>query len=60
MSTLVERFFEATKDSRKVVGDSHARYYGYEIGDDTLLPRGHPHLGKTRFDERLGRSGLHR
>ena len=60
MSTLVEHFFKATKDSRKVVGDSHALYYGYEIDDETLLPGGHPHLGKTRFDEWLGRSGLHR
>lgn len=57
MSALVERFFNATKDTRDVVGDSHALYYGYEIDDETLLPGGHPRLGKTRFDEWLARSG---
>lgn len=60
MNALVERFFKATKDSREVVGDRHARYYGYEIGEDTLLPGSHPHLGKTRFDDWLGRSGARR
>jgi len=56
MSALVGHYLKATKDARKVVGDSHALYYGYEIGDDTLLPGDHPRLGKTRFDEWLGRS----
>jgi uncharacterized protein YbjT (DUF2867 family) len=60
MSALVERYLKAMKDTREVVGDSHALYYGYEIGDDTLLPGDHPRLGKTRFDEWLGRSGPRR
>jgi uncharacterized protein YbjT (DUF2867 family) len=59
MSALVEHYLKATNDTREVVGDSHALYYGYEIEDETLLPGDHPRLGKTRFDEWLGRSALH-
>ena len=35
----------------EVVGDSHARYYGYEIDDQTLVPGAGPRLGATRFDD---------
>jgi hypothetical protein len=55
MNELVARFFKATKDPRQVVGDSHARYYGYEIDDQTLVPGARPRLGATRFDDWMNR-----
>lgn len=53
MNELVARFFKATKDSREVVGDAHARYFGYELDDSTLVPGSNPRLGATRFDDWL-------
>jgi uncharacterized protein YbjT (DUF2867 family) len=53
MNELVGRYFKATKDSREVVGDRHARYFGYELDDQTLVPGSNPRLGGTRFDDWL-------
>lgn len=53
MHELVARFFQATKDSREVLGDPHARYFGYELDDQTLVPGSNPRLGATRFDDWL-------
>ena len=55
MSELVGRFLKATNDTREVVGDSHALYYGYEIDDRTLVPGGSARIGATSFDEWLKR-----
>ncbi len=60
MSELVARFFKATKDSRKVAGDDHALYYGYEIDDETLVPGRNPRLGTTRFDNWLEQAAVQR
>ena len=51
MNDLVARYLKMIKDPREVVGDSHARYYGYEIDDQTLVPGASPRLGATRFDD---------
>ena len=37
-------------DKRKVVADRHARYYGTELGEESLVPAGKAHIGQTRFD----------
>ena len=55
MSDLVARYLAAIKDPRQVVGDSRARYYGYEIDDGTLVPGNSPRIGATRFDDWLSR-----
>ena len=55
MSDLVARYLKAIKDPRQVIGDSHARYYGYEIDDGTLVPGANPRIGATRFDDWLSR-----
>jgi uncharacterized protein YbjT (DUF2867 family) len=55
MSDLVARYLKAIKDPRRVVGDKHARYYGYEIDDRTLVPGNSPWIGATRFDDWLSR-----
>ncbi|HEY4078260.1 MAG TPA: SDR family oxidoreductase [Rhizomicrobium sp.] len=60
MNELVARFLKATNDPREVVGDSHARYYGYEIDDQTLVPGDNPRLGATRFDDWLKRPAAQR
>jgi uncharacterized protein YbjT (DUF2867 family) len=55
MSDLVARYLKAIKDPRQVVGDRHARYYGYEIDDGTLVPGASPRIGTTRFEDWLSR-----
>jgi uncharacterized protein YbjT (DUF2867 family) len=37
-------------DKRKVVADRHTRYYGTELGEESLVPVGKAHIGQTRFD----------
>ena len=53
---LVRQFLSATGDARKVVTDVHARYYGLEVNDQSLVPVHNPRLGSTRFGEWLTRT----
>lgn len=56
MSHLVQRYLKATLDSRKVVEDAQASYFGAQIDDDTLMPGAGAHLGSIGFDAWLARS----
>jgi uncharacterized protein YbjT (DUF2867 family) len=56
LSDLMQRFLNATHDPRKVVEDSHARYFGAELHDDTLVPGPNPRLGTVNFDTWFSRS----
>ena len=58
MDAFVRRFLSATRDPRKVITDVHARYFGAELNDQSLVPGpgGKPRLGSTRFDDWLSRS----
>ncbi|HEX5410266.1 MAG TPA: NmrA family transcriptional regulator, partial [Terriglobia bacterium] len=50
LDELVRRAFAAWKDPRAVVTDPHARYYGIEVKERTLVPEDDAQLGETRFD----------
>jgi uncharacterized protein YbjT (DUF2867 family) len=50
---FVRRFLNATGDARKVTTDAHARYYGVEVDDQTLVPDDDPRLGSIGFSEWL-------
>jgi uncharacterized protein YbjT (DUF2867 family) len=50
LDELVRRGLTAWKDAREVIADPHARYYGIEVTETTLIPGDHPQLGETRFD----------
>lgn len=56
MDEFVRRFLSATADSRKVTTDAHAKYFGTEVDDQSLVPKAKLRLGQTRFDEWLKRS----
>lgn len=58
MSDLVERFLETTKDTRTVISDPHARYFGAELDDQSLVPGKDARLGKIRFQDWLSRAPL--
>ncbi|HET7058413.1 MAG TPA: SDR family oxidoreductase [Nitrospiraceae bacterium] len=56
LDELVRRDLAARKDPREVVADPHARYYGIEVSERTLVPDNNARLGETRFETWLGRS----
>lgn len=56
LDELVRRFLQATQDTRKVVPDVHARYFGSVLDDQSLTPGKNPRLGAIRFKDWLGQS----
>jgi len=56
LADLVQRFLAATQDERKVVTDVHARYFGVELNDKSLVPGYNARIAPTRFEEWLIRS----
>jgi len=55
---LIRQGLAAYKDSREVVADPHARYFGAELDERSLVPWGEAQLGDIRFDEWLGQPAL--
>jgi uncharacterized protein YbjT (DUF2867 family) len=55
---LIRQGLAAYKDPREVVADPHARYFGAELGERSLIPWGEARLGDIRFDEWLGHPAL--
>lgn len=56
LDELVRRFLRATQDTRKVVPDVHARYFGSVLDDQSLTPGKNPRLGAIRFEGWLAQS----
>jgi uncharacterized protein YbjT (DUF2867 family) len=53
MDELVRQFLSANGDSRQVITDDQARYYGISVNDQSLTPGANPRLGPTRFEDWL-------
>lgn len=56
LDDLVRRYLAAKHDTRKVVTDVHARYFGTELNDKSLTPGDNPNIGATTFQTWLGRN----
>ncbi len=56
LDELVRQFFRSTGDTRKVITDVHALYFGIELNDQSLTPGDNPRIGPTRFEDWLSRS----
>ncbi len=56
LDELVRQSLAAHKDPREVVADPHARYYGVELSESTLVPGNDAQLGQTRFADWLKHS----
>jgi uncharacterized protein YbjT (DUF2867 family) len=56
LDELVRRSLSARNDPREAVADPHARYYGAELSERTLVPSDDARLGETRFEDWLSRS----
>jgi uncharacterized protein YbjT (DUF2867 family) len=50
LSDLIRRYLQATADSRSVVEDASAPYFGAELKSDTLMPGLNPRIGSVNFD----------
>src|SRR5688572_20666259 len=48
---LIRQFFRATGDTRAVITDPEAHYFGVKLNDQSLTPGPNPRLGKTRFQD---------
>ena len=53
---IVARYLKAVGDSRKVVSDPDARYFGSRIEERSLVPLGEARLGRIGLDEWLRRT----
>ena len=53
MADLVGTFLRAGHDTRQVIADVHARYFGMALHDRSLVPGENPRVGATRFEEWL-------
>jgi uncharacterized protein YbjT (DUF2867 family) len=53
LSEIVQQFLRAKSDSRLVVPDVHATYFGAELDDRSLVPAGNARIAPTRFEDWL-------
>jgi len=53
LDELIRRDLSASHDPREVIADPHARYFGAELNERTLVPGDGAVLGETRFDDWL-------
>ncbi|MFC0397898.1 SDR family oxidoreductase [Paraburkholderia rhizosphaerae] len=53
---IVARYLKAAGDSREVVRDPEARYFGGKVDDQSLVPLGDARLGRIGFEEWFRRS----
>lgn len=54
---FIARALSVKNDKRKVVADLHARYFGAELGEESLVAGGKARIGQTRFEAWIGHSG---
>jgi len=58
LDELIRQSLSARSDPREVIADPHARYFGAELSERTLVPGDDARLGETRFEDWLSRSTL--
>jgi uncharacterized protein YbjT (DUF2867 family) len=58
LNELIREGLRARRDPREVVADPHARYYGVELGERTLVPDDDAWLSQTRFADWLKQSAF--
>jgi hypothetical protein len=55
LDELIQRELGARHDSREVIADPHARYFGTELDERSLVAGDDAQLGEIRFEDWLGR-----
>jgi len=57
---LIRQGLRARNDRREVIADPHARYFGAELGERSLIPAGEARLSEISLQEWLGQAALQR
>jgi uncharacterized protein YbjT (DUF2867 family) len=60
MDELVRRVLQASGDTREVIADAHARYFGAEIDDQSLVAGSGARIGSKHFEDWLKDSASQR
>jgi uncharacterized protein YbjT (DUF2867 family) len=60
MDELVRQYLSANQDTRQVVTDPQARYFGTAVNDQSLTPGDNPRIGPTHFADWANRAVLKR
>ena len=60
MDDLVRQFLVAGGDTREVITDPKAQYFGISVNDQSLTPGDNPRTGSTRFEDWLSSSRTQR
>jgi uncharacterized protein YbjT (DUF2867 family) len=58
LDELARRFLKANGDTRRVVADAHAPYFGAELDERSLTAGDDARIASTRFEDWLGQSGI--
>lgn len=53
---LIRHRLSELNDPREVIADQHARYFGTELSEKSLVPIGDAQLGETRFEDWINQS----
>jgi uncharacterized protein YbjT (DUF2867 family) len=53
MDQFIGIYLDATDDPRRLIADKHARYFGTELDDQSIVPGENAHLGKIRYENWL-------
>ncbi len=56
LDELIRRGLSAQHDPREVIADPHARYFGAELSERTLLPGDDAHIAETHFEDWLSQT----
>ena len=56
LDELIRRSLDAQNDPRQVIADPHARYFGAQLKERTLIPGDGAILAETRFEDWLSRA----
>lgn len=59
LDKFARQYLAAKGDTRQIIADVHARYFGAELDDTSLMPGEHPRFGSTSFEDWLRRSLSH-
>lgn len=57
---LAREFLAVNHDTRPVIVDVNARYFGALLSDESLIPSDHPRFAPTRFEDWLCQSSMQR
>ena len=60
LDELIRKDLSARHDPREVVADPHARYFGAELSERTLVPGDDARLGETHFEDWLSQPAAQR